>query len=63
MVALDDVGSGYSTLNMVAQLLPDIVKIDREIMNHIDSNAANQSIFKTSLHCQRKQYRGFSRRG
>jgi len=46
MVALDDVGSGYSTLNMVAQLLPDIVKIDREIMNHIDTNAANQSIFK-----------------
>jgi len=27
MVALDDVGSGYSTLNMVAQLLPNIVKI------------------------------------
>jgi len=46
MVALDDVGSGYSTLNMVAQLLPDIVKIDREIMNHIDTNVANQSIFK-----------------
>ena len=29
MVALDDVGSGYSSLNMIVQLLPDIVKVDR----------------------------------
>ena len=32
MVALDDVGSGYSSLNMIVQLLPDIVKVDREIV-------------------------------
>lgn len=46
MVALDDVGSGYSTLNMIAKLLPDIIKIDREIMDGIDTNPANQSIFR-----------------
>ena len=46
MVALDDVGSGYSTLNMIAKLLPDIIKIDREIMDGIDTNLANQSIFR-----------------
>lgn len=46
MVALDDVGSGYSSLNMIAKLLPDIVKIDREIIDHIDTNIVNQSIFK-----------------
>ncbi len=46
MVALDDVGSGYSSLNMIAKLLPDIIKIDREIIDNIDTNAVNQSIFK-----------------
>jgi len=46
MVALDDVGSGYSSLNMIAKLLPDIVKIDREIIDHIDTNIVNQSIFR-----------------
>lgn len=46
MVALDDVGSGYSSLNMIAKLLPDIVKIDRDIIDHIDTNIVNQSIFR-----------------
>jgi EAL domain-containing protein (putative c-di-GMP-specific phosphodiesterase class I) len=46
MVALDDVGSGYSSLNMIAKLLPNIVKIDRAIIDHIDTNEVNQSIFR-----------------
>ncbi len=46
MVALDDVGSGYSSLNMIAKLLPNVVKIDRAIIDKIDTNKVNQSIFK-----------------
>ncbi len=46
MVALDDVGSGYSSLNMIAKLLPNIVKIDRAIIDYIDTNPVNQSIFR-----------------
>ena len=46
MVALDDVGSGYSSLNMIAKLKPDIVKIDREIIDGIDTNPVHQSVFK-----------------
>lgn len=46
MVALDDVGSGYSSLNLIAKLLPNIVKIDRAIIDHIDTNEVNQSIFR-----------------
>jgi EAL domain-containing protein (putative c-di-GMP-specific phosphodiesterase class I) len=46
MVALDDVGSGYSSLNMIAKLLPDIIKIDRAIIDRIDTNEVNQSIFR-----------------
>lgn len=45
IIALDDVGSGYSSLNMIVQLHPDIVKIDREIIKDIDKNKANQSVF------------------
>lgn len=46
MVALDDVGSGYSSLNMIAKLLPDIVKIDRALIDQIDTDEVNQSIFR-----------------
>lgn len=46
MVALDDVGSGYSSLNMIAKLLPNLVKIDRAIIDKIDTNSVNQSIFR-----------------
>lgn len=49
MVALDDVGSGYSSLNMIAKLRPDIVKIDREIIDNIDTNEINQSIFRAII--------------
>jgi len=45
MVALDDVGSGYSSLSMLSQIRPDIIKIDREIVSSIDSDPFKQSIF------------------
>ncbi|WP_254424094.1 EAL domain-containing protein [Thalassospira marina] len=43
-VALDDVGSGYSTLNMLSQLRPDIIKIDRELIDHVDQDIYKQAI-------------------
>lgn len=43
-VALDDVGSGYSTLNMLPQLRPDIIKIDRELIDHVDQDRYKQAI-------------------
>lgn len=33
MVALDDVGSGYSGLSLFADLRPDLIKIDRELVS------------------------------
>lgn len=37
-VALDDVGSGYSGLAMMADLTPDLIKIDRELVSRaVDS--------------------------
>ncbi|WP_404420929.1 EAL domain-containing protein [Thalassospira australica] len=43
-VALDDVGSGYSTLNLLPQLQPDIIKIDRDLIDHVDQDKYKQAI-------------------
>ena len=32
LVALDDLGAGYSSLNMLVRLQPDVVKLDKEIV-------------------------------
>jgi EAL domain-containing protein (putative c-di-GMP-specific phosphodiesterase class I) len=44
-VALDDVGSGYSNLSALVELKPDIVKIDRGLIQDIDTDPMKQSIF------------------
>ena len=44
--ALDDVGSGYSSLNTLAKLKPDIMKIDRELIQNIHEEPIKQSIFR-----------------
>ncbi|MGB5866623.1 MAG: EAL domain-containing protein [Arcobacteraceae bacterium] len=45
-IALDDVGEGYSSLNMIIELRPDIIKIDRNIISGIDQNELKQSVYK-----------------
>jgi EAL domain-containing protein (putative c-di-GMP-specific phosphodiesterase class I) len=34
-VALDDLGSGYSSLNLLSQLKPDFIKLDRELIRDV----------------------------
>ena len=45
-IALDDVGSGYSSLNNLALLCPDYIKIDMEIIRDIHKHKLKQSIFE-----------------
>lgn len=45
-IALDDVGEGYSSLNMLIELKPDIIKIDRNIIDGINTNELKQSVYK-----------------
>ena len=45
-VALDDVGEGYAGLNMLISLKPNIIKVDREIIENIDKNEFKQSVYK-----------------
>lgn len=46
-IALDDVGSGFSSLNMVAQLKPDIIKIDMELIRNINNDLFKKTIVKS----------------
>lgn len=47
--ALDDVGSGYAGLNMLAELLPDLIKIDRALIQNIDRLPIKQSIVEALI--------------
>lgn len=37
-VALDDVGAGYSSLNLLHQLRPDFIKLDMELIRGVDTD-------------------------
>ena len=37
-VALDDVGSGYSSLNLIHELHPDLLKVDMELIRSADED-------------------------
>lgn len=54
-IALDDVGSGYSSLNLIHLLRPDVLKLDMELVRGVDTDpykariAANLLDVATSL--------------
>ena len=43
-VALDDMGAGYSGLNMMADLSPDLIKIDRELISRSVKSSMHRSV-------------------
>lgn len=45
-IALDDVGEGHSNLNMLIELRPDIIKVDRNIIQNIHEDTFKQSVYK-----------------
>lgn len=45
-VALDDVGAGWSGLNLLHDLMPDFAKIDMALVRDIDSQPSKQKIVK-----------------
>lgn len=48
-IALDDVGSGYSSLNNLIKLKPNYIKIDIEIIRDIHKNKLKQAVFESLL--------------
>ncbi|GIW21362.1 MAG: hypothetical protein KatS3mg068_0369 [Candidatus Sericytochromatia bacterium] len=52
-IALDDIGSGYSSLSILAEIKPDYIKVDMGIVRNINKDKFKQSIFKgLSLICK-----------
>lgn len=51
--AIDDFGSGYSGLNLLAEFQPDCIKLDRMLIDGVHNNPAKQAIVKgIVLTCQ-----------
>lgn len=53
-VALDDVGSGYSSLNMLADLKPGIIKIDMELVRDVSNNPTKKAIINSLVYIARE---------
>ena len=45
-IALDDTGSGYSSLEAVMELSPDFIKVDRTFVHRIDEDPARQELLR-----------------
>ncbi|MFZ5354724.1 MAG: EAL domain-containing protein [Bacillota bacterium] len=46
-IAIDDTGAGYSGLRMLAEMHPNYIKIDMELIRDIDKKVINQALIKT----------------
>lgn len=53
-VALDDVGAGYSGLNILSSLQPDYIKLDMHLIRGVDRDPVRQSIVGNLLDMARK---------
>lgn len=45
--AIDDFGAGYAGMKLLADFQPDLIKIDMDLVRHIDSNRARQAIVRS----------------
>jgi EAL domain-containing protein (putative c-di-GMP-specific phosphodiesterase class I) len=52
-VALDDLGAGYSSLNLLTQLRPDFVKLDIEMVRNVDADPYRAEIVAKFLESAR----------
>lgn len=43
-LSVDDAGSGYSGLSHIRQLLPDVIKLDRDLTTGVDTDAVRQAL-------------------
>lgn len=47
--AVDDAGAGYSSLQSISELVPDMIKIDKSVIQNIDQIAVKQSLLRALL--------------
>ena len=54
MISIDDIGAGYSNLDRIVALKPDIIKIDRELIRHVDKHYYKQQIVEMIIRMAEK---------
>lgn len=54
-VAIDDAGAGYSGMQQILQLSPDILKLDMSLTTGIDTDAAKRSLAAAMVHFASEQ--------
>lgn len=47
MIAIDDVGSGYSGLNLISEVRPHFIKLDMNLIRNIEKDFVKQAIVKS----------------
>lgn len=47
LVAVDDAGAGYSSLQAIAELQPDFIKLDMSLIRSIETNATKKALLET----------------
>jgi len=53
LIALDDVGAGHSNLNRIPLLKPDIIKIDRYLVQNLANDFYKREVFKALVRMSR----------
>ena len=48
-IAIDDLGSGYSALGLVADLAPDYIKLDMTLVRDIDTSPVRQNLLRNMV--------------
>ena len=54
LIAIDDAGAGYSSLQAIAEIQPDFIKIDRSLIEDIDKTTTKKSCWKPSMSLPKK---------
>lgn len=48
-IAVDDTGAGYASLHTIIEIIPDVIKIDRSVIQDINLNSVKESMLKGLL--------------
>lgn len=48
-LAIDDVGAGYAGLTKIVDLAPEVIKLDRALVEHVDTDPTRQALVSASV--------------
>ncbi len=48
-ISIDDIGSGYAALDLIVEIKPDFIKIDRHLIQNIHNNPVKQNLLKAII--------------